>query len=153
GVGGGGRGNGPLPNGAPSRDAAFFQQWLSALRTIDFDKLSRNAQVDYLYLKKVAELQVDRVGKPLPSDPPRKKDNSGIPGPARGREGLTRDLQDELIPYTPEQLIVLAEREFAWCEAEMKRAAREMGLGDDWKAALEKTKTIHPEPGDNPYVI
>ena len=153
GVGGGGRGNGPGANGAPTRDTKFFQDWLAALKTVDFDKLSRNAQVDYLYLKKIAELQIDRVGKPLPANPPRKTDNSGIPGPARGREGLIRDLQDELIPYTPEQLIALAEREFAWCEAEMKRAAREMGLGDDWKAALEKTKTIHPPPGGNPPVI
>jgi hypothetical protein len=153
GIGGGGRGNGPAPNGAPSRDAKFFRDWLSALKTLDFDRLSRNAQVDYLYLKKVAELQRDRVGKPLPPNPPRKADNSGIPGPARGREGLIRDLQDELIPYTPEQLIALAEREFAWCEAEMRRAAREMGLGDDWKAALEKTKTMHPPPGGQPAVI
>jgi hypothetical protein len=153
GVGGGGRGNGPAPNGAPTRDAKFFGDWLAALKTLDFDRLSRNAQVDYLYLKKVAELQRDRVGKPLPPNPPRKTDNSGIPGPARGREGLIRDLQDELIPYTPEQLIALAEREFAWCEAEMRRAAREMGLGDDWKAALEKTKTMHPPPGGQPAVI
>ncbi|HEY7394848.1 MAG TPA: DUF885 family protein [Gemmatimonadaceae bacterium] len=153
GIGGGGRGNGPAPNGAPSRDAKFFRDWLSALKTLDFDRLSRNAQVDYLYLKKVAELQRDRVGKPLAPNPPRKADNSGIPGPARGREGLIRDLQDELIPYTPEQLIALAEREFAWCEAEMRRAAREMGLGDDWKAALEKTKTMHPPPGGQPAVI
>ena len=153
GAAGGGRGNGPLPNGAPSRDAKFFQSWLSALKTVDFDKLSRNAQVDYLYLKKVAELQLDRVGKPLPPNPPRKTDNSGIPGPARGREGLIRDLQDELIPYTPEQLLVLAEREFAWCEREMRRAAQEMGFGDDWKKALEKTKTMHPPPGGQPAVI
>ncbi|HEY9226070.1 MAG TPA: DUF885 family protein, partial [Gemmatimonadaceae bacterium] len=153
GVGGGGRGNGPAANGAPTRDAQFFRDWLSALKTVDFDRLSRNAQVDYLYLKKVAELQLDRVGKPLPANPPRKTDNSGIPGPARGREGLIRDLQDELIPYSPEQLIALAEREFAWCEAEMRRAAREMGLGDDWKAALEKTKTMHPPPGGQPAVI
>ncbi|HTE43651.1 MAG TPA: DUF885 family protein [Gemmatimonadaceae bacterium] len=153
GVGGGGRGNGPAPTGVPTRDAKFFQDWLAGLKTLDFDHLSRNAQVDYLYLKKVAELQLDRVGKPLPANPPRKADKSGIPGPARGREGLIRDLQDELIPYTPEQLIALAEREFAWCEAEMRRAAREMGLGDDWKAALEKTKTMHPPPGGQPAVI
>lgn len=150
---GAGRGNGPAATGAPSRDVKFFRDWLAALKTIDFDKLSRNAQVDYLYLKKVAELQIDRVGKPLPPNPPRKQDNSGIPGPARGREGLIRDLQDELIPYTPEQLLALAEREFAWCEEEMRKASREMGFGDDWKKALEKTKTIHPPPGGNPAVI
>ena len=45
-----------------------------------------------------------------------------------------------MIPYTPEQLIALAEKEFAWCDAEMKKASREMGFGDDWKKALEKVK-------------
>lgn len=153
GVSGGGRGNGPAPTGEPTRSAEFFRDWLAALETLDFDHLSRNAQVDYLYLKKVAELQLGREGKPLPPNPPRKTDDSGIPGSARGREGLIHDLQDELIPYTPEQLIALAEKEFAWCEAEMRRASREMGLGDNWKAALEKTKTMHPPPGGNPTFI
>jgi hypothetical protein len=145
---GGGRGGPP-----PAREPGYYRDWLKALETLDFDRLSRNAQVDYLYLKKLAELQVERAGKPLPANPPRKQDNSGITGPARGREGLIRDLQDELIPYTPEQLIALAEREFAWSEAEMIKASREMGLGDDWKAAVEKTKTMHVPPGQQPAMI
>jgi hypothetical protein len=29
----------------------------------------------------------------------------------------------------------------------MPRASRDMGFGDDWKAALEKVKTLHVEPG------
>ena len=29
----------------------------------------------------------------------------------------------------------------------MKKAARDMGLGDDWRAALERVKTLHVEPG------
>ncbi len=29
----------------------------------------------------------------------------------------------------------------------MLRASRDMGFGDDWKAALEKVKTLHVEPG------
>jgi len=147
---GGGRGaNGP----APVRDAQYYNDWLAALKTIDFDQLTRNAQVDYLFLKKRAELELARLDKPLPKDNPRKTDNSGIPGVARGREGLIRDLEDELIPYTPEQLIVLADREFAWHENEMKKASREMGFGDDWKKALEKTKTMHPPPGGQPAMI
>ena len=40
-----------------------------------------------------------------------------------------------MIPYTPEELIEIANKEFAWCEAEMKKASREMGYGDDWKKA------------------
>jgi len=123
------------------------------LKTIDFDALTRNAQVDYLFLKKRAELELARIDRPLPTNNPRKADNSGVPGNARGREGLIRDLEDELIPYTPEQLIALADREFAWCENEMRKASREMGLGDDWKKALEKTKTMHPPPGGQPAMI
>ena len=58
-----------------------------------------------------------------------------------------------MIPYTPEQLIALAENEFAWCEAEMRKASRQMGFGDDWKQALEKVKGMHVEPGRQPAVI
>ena len=42
-----------------------------------------------------------------------------------------------MIPYTPEELVEIANKEFAWCENEMKKASREMGYGDDWKKALE----------------
>jgi uncharacterized protein (DUF885 family) len=62
-------------------------------------------------------------------------------------------LQNELIPYTPEELIALATKEFAWCEEEMRKASREMGFGDDWKKALEKVKEMHVPPGAQPAVI
>ena len=58
-----------------------------------------------------------------------------------------------MIPYTPEQLIAIANKEFAWCEVEMKKASREMGFGDDWKKALEKVKTMYVEPGKQPQTI
>ncbi len=150
--GGGPDGSRGGPAGAV-RNAKFYNDWLAALKTLDFDHLTRHAQVDYLFLKKRAELELARLDKPLPANNPRKTDNTGIPGNARGREGLIRDLEDELIPYTPEQLIVLADREFAWCENEMRKASREMGFGDDWKKALEKTKTMHPPPGGQPAMI
>ena len=35
----------------------------------------------------------------------------------------------------------------------MKKAAREMGLGDDWRAALEQVKTLYVEPGKQPALI
>jgi hypothetical protein len=146
-------GRGDAPQGGVRRDRAFYESWLKALRTIDFDKLSRNAQVDYLYIKKSSEQQVARAGVTLAENPPRKADASGIPGKTRGRQGLIFDLQDELIPYTPEELIAIAEVEFGWCEAEMKKASRELGLGDDWKTALEKMKGIHPPPGGQVAVI
>lgn len=76
-----------------------------------------------------------------------------IIGSPIGREGLMNELAYEMIPYTPEELIAIAEKEFIWCENEMKRAAREMGFGDDWKKALEKVKTMHVLPGKQPEVI
>jgi hypothetical protein len=111
--------------------------------------------VDYLYIRRMSELQVARAGRPLPPPEanPRKTDQSGIPGPARGREGLVRDLEDVLIPYTPEELIALAEKEFAWADAEMLKASREMGYGDNWKAAMDKVKDMHEPPGGQPVVI
>jgi uncharacterized protein (DUF885 family) len=149
---GGGRGGRGRGGDAP-RDLAYYRDWLDALKTLDFDKLSRNAQVDYLVIRRTAELQLAREGMTLPPNPPRKADNSGIPGPARGRAGLIQDLQDAWIPYTPEQLIALAEREFAWCDEEMLKATRELGFGTDWKKALEKVKTMHPPPGGQPAAI
>jgi hypothetical protein len=157
----GGRGAGGQAGGAVGqasrlpgiRDRAFYEAWLKALKTLDFDKLSRTAQVDYLYIRKMAELQIARDGQVLPENPPRKQDASGIPGRARGRQGLINDLQYELIPYTPEELIAIAEKEFAWCDAEVRKASREMGFGDDWKRAQEKVKTMHPPPGGQVAVI
>jgi uncharacterized protein (DUF885 family) len=63
------------------------------------------------------------------------------------------ELAYEMIPYTPEQLVSLANQEFAWCLTEMKKASNEMGYGDDWKAALEKVKTMYVEPGKQPEMI
>ena len=76
-----------------------------------------------------------------------------IIGDPIGRDGLVAELQHEMIPYTPEELIAIANREFAWCDAEWKRAAREMGYGDDWKAALEKVKQDYVEPGHQPELV
>jgi uncharacterized protein (DUF885 family) len=70
-----------------------------------------------------------------------------------GRESIMEDLAVEMIPYPPEELITIARRDLAWSMGEMKRAAREMGFGDDWKAALEKVKTSYVEPGKQPALI
>jgi uncharacterized protein (DUF885 family) len=76
-----------------------------------------------------------------------------IVGDPIGREGILEDLAAEIIPYSPEELIAIARTEYAWCEAEMKKVSREMGFGDDWKAALEKVKNLHVEPGRQPALI
>lgn len=76
-----------------------------------------------------------------------------IIGDPIGADGLTLDLEHDMMPYTPEQLIAVAEKEFAWCEAEWKKVARDMGFGDDWKAALEKIKHDYVAPGEQPALI
>jgi hypothetical protein len=76
-----------------------------------------------------------------------------IVGDPIGAAGLQADLAREMIPYTPEELIAIAGQEFAWCEAEWKKVAREMGLGDDWRAALERIKHDHVAPGQQPALI
>lgn len=70
-----------------------------------------------------------------------------------GADGLAADLAVEMMPYTPAELVMIGEREFAWCEAEMKKASAEMGFGDDWKKALEKVKTQHAPPGGQDEVV
>jgi uncharacterized protein (DUF885 family) len=76
-----------------------------------------------------------------------------IIGDPIGADGLRADLDFELIAYTPEDLIALAEREFQWIEAEQKKASRDMGLGDDWRAALEKVKQGYVPPGQQPQMV
>ena len=83
----------------------------------------------------------------------KKDDKDTIIGDPVGRAAIESQLRLEMIAYTPEELIAIAEREFSWCEAEMKKAATEMGLGTDWKAALERVKGLHVEPGMQPAMI
>ncbi len=80
-------------------------------------------------------------------------DASDIIGDPIGREALLVELAAEMIPYTPEELIAIGWKELAWCEAEMKKAAREMGFGDDWHKALEAVKNKYVEPGKQPEMI
>jgi hypothetical protein len=84
---------------------------------------------------------------------PSKDDGSGIAGNPIGRDQVIKSLAFEFIPYTPEDLIDLANKEFAWCEQEMLKASKEMGFGTTWKDALEKVKTDYVEPGKQPELI
>ncbi|QOR77162.1 MAG: DUF885 family protein [Thermoflavifilum sp.] len=80
-------------------------------------------------------------------------DRSGIHGSPIGRDALVRLLHDEMIPYTPEELIDIANREYNWCLQQIKKASAAMGYGDDWKAALEKVKQTYVQPGEQPQLI
>lgn len=82
-----------------------------------------------------------------------KDDGSGIIGKPIGREELIRQLKLEFIPYTPEELFDIANKEFAWCDVELLKASREMGFGDNWKAAQEKVKNTYVAPGKQPEAM
>lgn len=79
-----------------------------------------------------------------------KDDGSGIIGNPIGSAALRWQLQFEFIPYSAEELVEIANREFAWCDAELLKASREMGFGDNWKAAQEKIKNSFVAPGQQP---
>jgi len=70
----------------------------------------------------------------------RGKPDDPLIGDPIGREALLADLRGEHVAQTPEQLIDLGERQLAWCRDQMKEASGRLGLGDDWRAAIEKAK-------------
>ncbi|HEX5888333.1 MAG TPA: DUF885 family protein, partial [Pyrinomonadaceae bacterium] len=80
-------------------------------------------------------------------------DTSDIVGDPIGREALISELRSEMIPYTPEEIIAIGEKEMAWCENEMKKASRDLGYGDDWHKALEHVKNLYVDPGKQPQMI
>lgn len=82
-----------------------------------------------------------------------RRDRSGIVGNPIGDAEIRRLLAYEMIAYSPEELIEIAEREFAWCDQEMLKASRELGYGDKWRDALEHVKETYVEPGKQPEVI
>ena len=81
------------------------------------------------------------------------EDKTTIIGDPVGREALMNELADALIPYTPEELIAIAQTEYDWCMGEMLKASREMGFADNWHAAVEKVKQMHVPPGEQPELI
>jgi len=83
----------------------------------------------------------------------RPDDKITIIGDPIGREALIDELRFEMIPYTPEELLRIAEREFEWCQAQLRRASREMGFGDDYLKAIEAVKQKYVEPGKQPELI
>jgi uncharacterized protein (DUF885 family) len=83
----------------------------------------------------------------------RPDDKTTIIGDPVGREALLNELSDAMIPYTPEELIAIAQTEYDWCMREMLKASKEMGYGDDWHAAVEKVKQMHVPPGEQPELI
>jgi uncharacterized protein (DUF885 family) len=82
-----------------------------------------------------------------------KDDGSGIIGRPIGRDALIKSLQTEFISYTPEEIIAIAQKQFAWCDAEMLKASQAMGFGNNWKAAMEKVKNMYVPAGQQPALV
>lgn len=81
------------------------------------------------------------------------KDEDPLLGEPIGADMLAKALAAEMIPYSAEELIAIGEKEFAWCEGEMKKTAAEMGCGQDWKTALAKIKADYAPPGKQDELV
>ena len=81
------------------------------------------------------------------------KDEDPLLGEPIGADMLAQALAAEVIPYSPQELIAIGEKELAWCEAEMKKAATAMGEGEDWKSALAKVKSDYVPPGQQDELV
>lgn len=79
-------------------------------------------------------------------------DPDAIVGQPIGREALSAELRHEMIAYSPEALVEIAQQEMAWCDAEMDKAAAELGF-DDWRLAQEAVKEKFVSPGEQTYLI
>jgi hypothetical protein len=69
-------------------------------------------------LKQYAALIRERIVGIKPGD------EDAIVGEPIGRFGLLADLEAEMIPYCPEELVEIGESEYVWCEKEIKKAVR-----------------------------
>ena len=76
-----------------------------------------------------------------------------IVGQPIGRNGIVSALANEYIAYTPEELILIGEKQYKWCEAEAIKASREIGYGSDWRKAQEEVKNMFAEPGQQPTLV
>ncbi len=81
------------------------------------------------------------------------KDDDPLIGQPVGAAALANAIRHEILPYDAATLIQLGTRERIWCESEMKRVARKMGFGDDWKAAMARVKSDFVEPGQQDELV
>jgi len=128
-----------------ARQLRWYRSWLDQLAAVDFDALSIEGQVDYIMLWNRLEFELDMAdaGEEL---------TGGGEGPV-GEAGLRAHLAREMVPYSPEELLAIAEREFAWMDRALLEASRRMGHGDDWRAAQEAVKQTAVPPGGKPGVV
>jgi uncharacterized protein (DUF885 family) len=122
---------------------AWYESWLRELALLDFAALDVEAKIDYVLLRNRIDFELEMLAVPAAA---------ARTGPI-GAEGLRAHLAHEMIPYTAEELIAIANAEFAPLEAELLKAARELGFGDDWRAAQEAVKRKAVPPGQKPAVV
>jgi uncharacterized protein (DUF885 family) len=102
-----------------------------------------------------ADKQLDDYAKQLREEIAQLKGKEDDPlvGAPIGADAVAAEIRRQWLPYTADQLIAIGERELAWCETEMKKAAREMKLGNDWKAALARVKADYVPPGQQDELV
>ncbi len=142
-----------MPCARPWRSAALqdtFKRWYSF-----YD----GYQPDFAWWVKKpyddAAKQLDDYAKQLREEiaGQKNKDDDPLVGEPIGPDALAGEIRRQWLPYTADELIAIGEREFAWCEQEMKKASREMNLGDDWKAALARVKADFVPPGEQDELV
>lgn len=82
----------------------------------------------------------------------RSEGDAGLIGDPIGEAALSEALAFEFIPYSPQELIAIAEKEFAWCDERMRKASAALGF-DDWRKAQEFVKEKHVPPGEQPAMV
>ncbi|MCI0437374.1 MAG: DUF885 domain-containing protein [Gemmatimonadetes bacterium] len=147
-------------NGAPSPLVAnSAADWVDALRATLESWYGFFAGYDPLFTwwaaapYESAHAALDAYAMALRETLGKTDDASIVIGQPIGEAGLRAHLRHEMIPYTANELIAIAEREFQWMERELVRASRALGFGDDWRAAQEAVKEMAVPPGDKPGVI
>jgi uncharacterized protein (DUF885 family) len=111
------------------------------------------AREPYPKADKALEEYATFLRRRLAGFPEKDGEDAPVIGDPIGREALLDALEAEFIAYTPEELIDIANQEFAWCEKEMKRAADDLGCNGDWKKALDLVSNKHVRPGEQPRLI
>ena len=105
------------------------QQWLDALYEVDFDSLPQSGKIDYILLRNRLQYNAANANRRNGQrEAANAVDESGIRGRPIGREQLIRELQREMIPYAPDQLIEIAMKEYQWCQEELKKSDQGNGL-------------------------
>ncbi|KAI1361663.1 hypothetical protein F5Y08DRAFT_12410 [Xylaria arbuscula] len=106
-----------------------FDYWVSPPRTSLDSALKRlEAQVHEVIIRSSSSNDDDS--------------EDAIFGEPIGRDGLLVELEAEMIPYSPEELLAIAEREYTWCEREMQAAAAALGHAS-WRDGLEAVKNLY----------